>query len=60
MIKNQSKLLGTVFDLALKTAKEIGGTNLSMDVIAKRIHQAHTAGITDPARLYSIALMGEE
>lgn len=60
MSKNRSDLLGTIFDMALKTAEELGGTNLSMDVIAQRIHKANAAGITDPQRLYTIALTGED
>jgi hypothetical protein len=52
MTKNKTDLLGTVFDLALKTAEELGGTNLPMELIAQRIHNAHAAaGITDPQRL---------
>jgi hypothetical protein len=54
MTKNKTDLLGTVFDLALKTAEELGGTNLPMELIAQRIHNAHAAaGITDPQRLYA-------
>ena len=59
MIKNRPDLLSTVFDQALKTAEELGGTNLPMELIAQRIHRASAAGITDPQRLYRIALTGE-
>jgi hypothetical protein len=60
MPKNHDNVLGVVFDMALKTAEELGGTNLSMDVIAQRIYKANAAGITDPQRLYTIALTGED
>ena len=59
MIKNRPDLLSSVFDKALKTAEELGGSSLPLELIAQRIHKANAAGITDPQRLYTIALTGE-
>jgi hypothetical protein len=44
MPKNHDNVLGVVFDMALKTAEELGGTNLSMDVIAHRIYRRTPPG----------------
>jgi|EndMetStandDraft_4_1072995.scaffolds.fasta_scaffold6650619_1 hypothetical protein len=60
MSEHSHDSLGKVFDLVLKTVEGLGGTNPSMDLIAFRIHRAHAAGVTDPQRLYTIALTGEE
>jgi hypothetical protein len=54
----QQEGLGSIFDRALRTAEELGRTDLPMELIAQRLRTAERAGIADSDRLFEIALTG--